>query len=272
MGVMAMDRSELNKIMGEFRKPAHAKFFASVRDCIKRSTRCTTDEAYRRAVPYTRDWIAKGCREWSHASVARLVAQELGSDGVIAANAPNQNALVDDESRVPDVAGDDPVFSGGGVSGVVAEVDAGAGEADSPEPAVALKDSPRKSASEASAASRPVRDEEAAWERLKRAAKDRKASKVAVQEWAADHLRTRPDQIDAKEVPSRGAIDFLRWARSNQAEFHKTFYAKGTAAKQAPVVNGRMSDDGRSITDIITSFGEFFRRRAVLSSGPEGAG
>lgn len=101
-----------------------------------------------------------------------------------------------------------------------------------------------------------------AWQRLKDAAKAKRAGKLQVQEWAADHIEDDPRYIRLEDVPSPGAVDFLRWARNNPDKFYKEMYGKVGASKQSTQQNGRLTDDGRSITDILT---EFERARADLA-------
>lgn len=101
-----------------------------------------------------------------------------------------------------------------------------------------------------------------AWQRLKDAAKAKRAGKLQVQEWAADHIEDDPRYIRLEDVPSPGAVDFLRWARNNPDKFYKEMYGKVGASKQSTQQNGRLTDDGRSITDILT---EFERGRAEFA-------
>lgn len=108
--------------------------------------------------------------------------------------------------------------------------------------------------------------EDAAWRRLSLAARGRKASKIAVQEWTADHLDSPVSDIRGDSVPSPGAISFLKWARENPEKFYKEYYGKisAAAAKNQPT-DGRLNEDGRSIPEILQQFERARRELAQLS-------
>lgn len=97
--------------------------------------------------------------------------------------------------------------------------------------------------------------EENIWEKLTRAAKGRKASRLEVYEWVHDHMGVDPASIDPKTIPSQGSPASLRFYKSNPKDFHNK-YAAMKAGEDDKKTEMTLTQDGRDLRDIITAMRE----------------
>lgn len=85
----------------------------------------------------------------------------------------------------------------------------------------------------------------------------RKASALAIVQWVFDQAGTPPEKIVADEVPSLGALKYLRHVQSsesNYAAFVKDNWAKIIPSRQQLEYEARFHDDGRELFDKLAAF------------------
>lgn len=217
-------------------------YFGAVRDAIRRATKCSREQMLAWGCVETDRWIEAGCPAYTRLELAAADWKGKYGDQVVKPVRGGRGKRAD-AAGSGEVASDKVAVSAGAVADSQGDVASRGG------PAVAA---PR--VTDMLPSSVMPAEERAQWDRLKAAGKGRKCSKQTSQEWVAAHLSADPSSIQDADVPDPGTIELLMWARRNRDEFMRQMYGKVGAAKQAQVNDGRLTDTGESITELLTQW------------------
>lgn len=100
------------------------------------------------------------------------------------------------------------------------------------------------------------------WDQLVRAVEARTDSSVLSFSWVLGNLHKKPHEIDPNDVPSVATATYLQWAQGNRDTFMDQV-GKKLMSQDGDTADARMTDDGRSIPDILNQFGDFYESAAV---------